>query len=304
RNGVLDPKPVAGLPEIASGGQGGLLDVVLHPAFSENRLIYFSYAARGKSGRGTEVARARFDGKRLRDVDVIFRTKPKTRSQVHFGSRLLFAPDGLLYITLGDKGDRRQAQLLATHPGSMIRVRDDGSVPKDNPFIGKDRVLPEIFSYGHRNIQGMALHPGTGQIWTHEHGPRGGDELNILKRGVNYGWPKITYGLEYSGGIVSKHSALPGMAQPIIYWIPSIAPSGMAFYSGDKFPQWKGDLFVGALAHRHLRRLELKGDTVVGQEILLKKLGARIRDVRMGPDGYLYVLTDSRRGKLLRLEPS
>lgn len=303
RNGVLDPKPIAGLPKIAAGGQGGLLDIALHPNFASNRLIYFSYAARGKGGRGTEVAHARFDGKRFADVKVIFRAKPKTRSQVHFGSRLLFAPDGFLYITLGEKGDMRHAQHLSTHPGSVIRLRDDGSVPEDNPFVAQERAVPEIYSYGHRNVQGMALRPGTRQIWTHEHGPRGGDEVNILKLGANYGWPKITYGIDYNGAIISSRSAAPGMEQPVIYWIPSIAPSGMAFYSGDKFPQWKGDLFVGALAGAHLRRLELKGDKVVAQEMLLEGLGERIRDVRAGPDGYLYVLTDSRRGRLLRLEP-
>lgn len=303
RNGVLDPAPIPGLPEIAAGGQGGLLDVALHPKFSENRLIYISYAARGKRGWGTEVAHARFDGQRLTDVKVIFRAMPKTGSQVHFGSRLLFAPDGFLYITLGEKGDMRHAQFLFTHPGSVIRLNLDGSVPETNPFVGKEGVLPEIYSYGHRNVQGMALRHGTKQIWTHEHGPRGGDEVNILKAGANYGWPVITYGIDYSGAIISDKGAAPGMEQPVVYWIPSIAPSGMAFYSGDKFPQWKGDLFVGALAGAHLRRLELEGDKVVAQETLLAGLGERIRDVRSGPDGCLYVLTDSSRGRLIRLEP-
>ncbi len=304
RNGILDTKPVSGLPKIAVGGQGGLLSVTPHPDFKSNKLIYLSYSARGSGGYGTEVARAQFDGMRLTDLKVIFRARPKTSSRAHFGSRLLFDRDGYLYVTLGEKFSLRQAQKLSSHLGAIIRLRDDGSVPPDNPFVNRSGALPEIYTYGHRNVQGLALHPKTGKMWAHEHGPRGGDEVNILKPGANYGWPSITYGIDYSGAIISKRKKAPGMEQPIVYWDPSIAPSGMAFYSGDKFPEWKGDLFVGALGHTHLRRLELKGEQVVEQEALLKSLGERIRDVVSGPDGFLYVLTDSSNGRVLRLEPA
>jgi len=306
RNGTL-AEPISGLPEVYARGQGGLLDVALHPDFAENRRIYLSYAAPGEGGAGTEVARARLDreGLRLREVEVIFRAEPKVPGTGHFGSRLAFGPDGHLFVTLGDRRNYMdEAQNLANHLGSVLRLNPDGSVPADNPFVGQDGARPEIFTYGHRNVQGMAVHPEDGAIWTHEHGPRGGDEVNILEAGANYGWPEVTYGIDYDGSIISEDTHAPGMTQPVVYWDPSIAPSGMAFYDGKAFPRWRGDLFVGALAHTHLRRLELEGREVVDQEVLLRDLGARIRDVRSGPDGALYVLTDSRDGRLLRLSPA
>jgi glucose/arabinose dehydrogenase len=306
RGGKLEREPVAGAPKVAAQSQGGLLDVVPHPDFARNRLIYLSYAGSGEGGAGTEVMRAKLDGASLEEGKVIFRVEPKTGGGNHYGSRLLFAPDGTLYISTGDRFTfRDQAQNLGNHLGKIIRLKDDGTVPDDNPFKDKEGARPEIFSYGHRNTQGLALRPGTSQIWQHEHGPRGGDEVNLLKAGANYGWPKITYGVDYSGAIISDKKEAPGMEQPVVYWVPSIAPSGMAFYDGDKFPAWKGDLFVGALGLTHLRRLHLQGDRVTEQEVLLEDLGERIRDVRNGPDGFLYIVTDSpRNGRVLRLEPA
>jgi glucose/arabinose dehydrogenase len=306
KDGQLEPEPIAGTPEVAAGGQGGLLDIVLHPNFAENRMLYLSYAASGPGGRGTEVMRARLDGEQLSDAKVIFRAEPKTAGSAHYGSRLLFGPDGTLFITLGDRyAYRDEAQNLGNHLGTIVRLKDDGSVPDDNPFVGKDDAKPEVFSYGHRNSQGIALRPGTSEIWQHEHGPRGGDEVNILKAGANYGWPVITYGIDYSGAIISDKTEAAGMEQPVVYWVPSIAPSGMAFYQGEKFPQWQGDLFVGALAGTHLRRLKLEGSKIVEQEVLLGDFGERIRDVRIGADGSLYIVTDDPvNGRVLRLEPA
>ncbi len=306
RDGKLEPEPVSGTPDVVARGQGGLLDVVPHPQFASNHLIYLSYSAAGEGGANTAVMRARLAGNRLENPEVIFEARPKTQGGNHFGSRLLFAPDGTLFVTLGERFSHRdEAQNIGNHLGTVVRINDDGSVPKDNPFAGKPGARPEIYSYGHRNSQGIALRPGTAEIWQHEHGPRGGDEVNILKPGANYGWPKITYGIDYDGSIISDKTALPGMEQPVIYWVPSIAPSGMAFYHGDKLPKWKGDLFVGALAKTHLRRLRLDGTKVVEQEQLLTNLHERIRDVRSAPDGYLYIVTDdNRNGRVLRLEPA
>ncbi|GAB4352496.1 MAG: PQQ-dependent sugar dehydrogenase [Kiloniellaceae bacterium] len=305
KDGALQPDPVAGVPAVAARGQGGLLDIALHPDFAANGLVYLSYAGAAGNEAGTEVARARFDGSALTGLEVIFRAQPKTPGAAHYGGRIAFGPDGKLYIALGDRRNyMAEAQKLTSHLGGVLRLNDDGSVPDDNPFVGRSDALPEIFTYGHRNVQGMAVHPATGAVWTHEHGPRGGDEVNILEAGANYGWPAITYGIDYSGAIISDKTEAPGMAQPVVYWVPSIAPSGMAFYQGEAFAQWQGDLFVGALAGRHLRRLELDGDTVAGQEVLLADLSERIRDVRSGPDGFLYLLTDSPRGSLIRLEPA
>lgn len=305
KDGALQADPIAGVPQVAARGQGGLLDIALHPDFADNGLVYLSYAGAAGNQAGTEVARARFDGSALSDLEVIFRAEPKTPGAAHYGGRLAFGPDGKLYLGLGDRRNYMQeAQKVTSHLGGVMRLNDDGSVPDDNPFVGRSDALPEIFTYGHRNVQGMTVHPETGAVWTHEHGPRGGDEVNILKAGANYGWPAITYGIDYSGAIISEKTAAPGMEQPVVYWVPSIAPSGMAFYQGEAFPQWRGDLFVGALAGRHLRRLELDGDQVTGQEELLAGLSERIRDVRSGPDGFLYLLTDSPRGSLIRLEPA
>jgi glucose/arabinose dehydrogenase len=304
-DGKLAAAPISGVPEVVARGQGGLLDVALHPAFAENRLVYLSYAGSGEGGAGTEVARARFDGEKLENLEVIFRASPKTSGGAHFGSRLVFDGAGHLFVSLGDRRSHmKEAQKLSSHIGTIVRLNDDGSVPADNPFVGQQEALPEIYSYGHRNVQGMTLHPETGAVWAHEHGPRGGDELNLLKPGANYGWPAITYGIDYSGAIISEKTAAAGMEQPVVYWVPSIAPSGMDFYQGELFPEWRGDLFLGALAHRHLRRLEMAGDRVVAQEELLGSLGERIRDVKAGPDGYIYVLTDAANGRLLRLEPA
>lgn len=295
---------VTGLPSIAVSGQGGLLDVALHPEFSQNQLIYFSYSASGKGGIGTEVARAQLIDSRLRQVQRIFQLQPKSNTGRHFGSRLVFDRDGLLYITLGDRGDKKRAQKLNDHAGSVIRLHDDGTIPADNPFPGQNNHRSRIYSYGHRNMQGAALHPETGLLWTQEHGPQGGDEVNVIRPGTNYGWPVITYGVNYGSGTkIGEGTHKQGMAQPIHYWVPSIAPSGMLFYTGDKFPEWQDNLFIGALKDQMLVRLELDGETVVAEERMLKKVLGRIRDVRQGPDGYIYLLTDHGDGKLVRLKP-
>ncbi|MDH5535220.1 MAG: PQQ-dependent sugar dehydrogenase [Betaproteobacteria bacterium] len=295
-DGRLDPAPVTGLPEIAAYGQGGLLDVATHPRFAENGLVYLAYAARGAGGVGTEVARGRLDGNRLARVEVIFRQQPKGTTGRHFGSRLVFDGAGYLYITLGDRGEMERAQRPDDHAGSVIRLHDDGRVPADNPFAGKPGWKPEKYTLGNRNMQGAALHPQTGMLWTHEHGPQGGDEVNVMRAGVNYGWPVITYGVNYGFGTrIGEGTHKAGMAQPLHYWAPSIAPSGMAFYTGDKFPRWRGDLLVGA---------QRDGEKVVKEERMLKDRLGRIRDVRVGPDGYVYLLTDESNGVLARLEPA
>ncbi len=251
------------------------------------------------------MARGRLTGHRLENVEVIFRALPKSGGGRHFGSRLVFADDGLLYISLGDRGDRPNGQDLSTHAGSIIRVHDDGRVPADNPFAGKSGARAEIFTYGNRNVQGMTLQPGTGRIWAHEHGPQGGDEVNIVSAGTNYGWPVITYGRNYGIGTrIGEGTHKDGMAQPVLQWTPSIAPSGMAFYDGDRFPNWKGNLFVGSLKFEYLARLEVDGERVVHQERLIEGAIGRIRDVRQGPDGFLYLLTDESNGVLARIEPA
>ena len=300
---------IKGIPEVYHEGQGGLLDIVLEPDFEDGGWLYLSYAATADGNEdiaNTEVVRAHLDlqQNRLTGSEVIFCADPKVEGDNHWGSRLLFAPDGMLHITLGERFDYREdAQNPANHLGTTIRIMPDGGVPPDNPFADGIKGDPKVFTYGNRNVQGIALHPQTGEIWTHEHGPKGGDEVNILKPGANYGWPAVTFGVSYWGTEISDKTSARGMEDPILQWTPSIAPSGMAFYTGDKFPEWEGDFFVGALAHRHLRRLELDGKTVTGQEELLKDRNERIRDVRQGPDGYLYILTDESNGSLYRLEP-
>jgi aldose sugar dehydrogenase len=301
RDGVLDPTPIAGVPEVVARGQGGLLDVALHPDFSSNGWIYLSYAA---PGAATAVARAVLGDHALEDLEVIFRALPDIGSSKHFGSRLVFDRDGLLYVTAGERGQPALAQDLAQHPGSVLRLKDDGSVPPDNPFVSQEGAQPEIYSYGHRNPQGMAVHPETGAVWIQEHGARGGDEVNILRAGVNYGWPVITYGIDYSGAPIGEGTHKEGMAQPIHYWVPSIAPAGMAFYDGAAFPEWRGDLFVGALKAELLVRLELDGERVVAEERLLDGAIGRVRDVEVGPGDFLYLLTDEGDGGLYRLEPA
>jgi aldose sugar dehydrogenase len=306
-DGELVGQAIAGLPDnLTASGQGGLLDVLPDPDFADNRLIYFSFAGSGAGGLGTEVARARLDvdALRLDEIEVIFRALPKSGGGRHFGSRLVFAPDGTLFITLGDRGQMDRAQRLDDHAGSLIRIHPDGRVPDDNPFVNHADARPEIYTYGNRNMQGAALHPETGELWTHEHGPRGGDEVNAMRAGTNYGWPVISYGINYDGSVLTERTEHPDMAQPLHYWDPSIAPSGMVFYTGNAFPEWRGDLFVGALRHQLLARLELDGERIVHEERLLDGAVGRIRDVRQGPDGYLYLLTDESNGQLLRLEPA
>lgn len=303
-NGDVSP-PLNGAPDAYVSGQGGILDVALDPAYAANGLFYISFAEPGPGGAGTAVMRAKLDapGLRLTDSEVIFRQEPKTGGGRHFGSRLVFAPDGTLFITIGDRGERDRTQDLTINRGQVIRINPDGSIPSDNPFVGVPGRRPEVWSYGHRNPQGAALHPETGRVWTVEHGARGGDEINLPEAGRNYGWPIISYGQHYSGGKIGEGTHKEGYEQPIYYWDPSIAPSGMAFYTGDAFPEWRGDIFVGSLKFGLLVRLDLDGTRVTGEERLLEKLGERVRDVRQGPDGMIYLLTDDYEGQVLRLEP-
>ena len=304
------PVPITGLPNtIAVDGQGGLFDVAVHPNYRENSLIYLSYSESAAdsfmSGSGTVLARARLKGNTLDDFRVLFRMQPASRGGRHFGGRIVFAGDGTVFLTLGDRGSEERAQRAKDHAGSVIRLHDDGRVPADNPFVNHGSYLPESFSRGNRNIQGATLHPRTGELWTHEHGPQGGDEVNIIRAGRNYGWPTITYGVNYvTGTPIGEGHRKPGLEQPLHVWVPSIAPSGLAFYNGPHFPAWKESLFLGALRGQALVRLELNGDKVVREERLLSGQVGRVRDVRQGPDGYLYLLTDSPSGALLRIEPN
>ncbi|PTM42044.1 PQQ-dependent sugar dehydrogenase [Bosea sp. 124] len=303
-DGKLSP-PIAGVPNVAARGQGGLLDVVLDPAFAQNRLIYLSFAEPRAGGNGTSVARARLSerGTALEGTKVIFQQMPTINSAMHFGSRLVFDRTGALFVTVGDRYSQRdQAQNPGNHIGKVMRIRPEGVAPADNPKL--EGWQPEIWSIGHRNVQGAALHPETGQLWTAEHGARGGDEVNTPKSGRNYGWPVITYGIDYSGAKIGEGTAKAGMEQPLFYWDPSIAPSGAAFYTGAAWPAWKNSLFVGALAGQMLVRLSTQGESVTGQERLLADLGLRIRDVRQGPDGLLYLLSDAADGRVMRVRPA
>jgi glucose/arabinose dehydrogenase len=304
RDGRLSA-PLGGVPRVFNAGQGGLLDVALDPAFARNGLVYLSYAEQGPDGSGTAVARGRLtDRNLLTETMVIYRQQPKVESALHFGSRLVFARDGTLFVTQGDRYTYRDnAQRLDDTLGKLVRINPDGTVPADNPFVGKPGARPEIYSYGHRNLQGATLHPVTGRLWTHEHGAQGGDEINLPEPGRNYGWPVITHGVDYNGAKIGIGKAAPGMEQPVHFWVPSVAPSGMAFYSGDVFPQWNGNLFIGGLRSGMLIRLEIKDEKVAREHRYLEQLGERIRDVRQGPDGLIYLLTDSPDGKILRLEP-
>ena len=304
RDFKLDPKPVEGLPEVVATGQGGLFDVVLHPQYADNGWIYFSWNAPGAGGWSTALARGKLEGYRLTNLQMLFSMEPKTRAGHHFGGRIVFDRKNFVYLTLGDRGDMPRAQKLDDHAGSVIRLHDDGRVPADNPFVKRSGAKPEKFTLGNRNMQGAALHPQTGELWTHEHGPQGGDEVNVMRSGRNYGWPVITYGVNYGIGTrIGEGNSKPGMEQPLHVWVPSIAPSGMAFYTGDKFPNWKGNLLIGALKDDLLARLELDGEKVVREERLIKGVIGRIRDVRVGPDGFVYLLTDERDGVIARLEP-
>lgn len=309
-DGALGP-PIAGVPKVDAGGQGGLLDVVADSDFARNRTIYFCYAEPAGSGAGggnsTALASARLsqDGRQLEQVKVLFSQRPKVRSSAHFGCRIVENADNTLFLTLGERFSRPQdAQTLDNHLGKLVRLRKDGSVPPDNPFVGKSGALPEIWSYGHRNMQGATLGPD-GRLWTHEHGPQGGDEINRLQAGKNYGWPIITYGENYGGGKIGAGlTAQAGMEQPLYHWTPSIAPSGMTFLRSARYGQaWQGNLFVGSLKFQMLVRLELRDGKVVREQRLLHQLGQRIRDVREGPDGLLYLLTDESSGQLIRLQP-
>ena len=288
-------------------GQGGLLDVIADKAFAQNRTIYFCYAERTGGGGRTAVTRAKLnDGSgRLDEVKVIFRQEGPLTSGNHYGCRIAQASDGNLFVTLGDHfSARNEAQNLGNHLGKLIRITPDGTAPPDNPFVGRDGARPEIWSYGHRNEQGLAINPANGDLWETEHGPRGGDEVNIIAKGKNYGWPVIGYGIDYSGATIHETKTKDGMEQPVKYWVPSIAPSGMTFYNGKLFPKWNGSIFTGALAGKMLVRLSLNGNVVTGEERLLQNLYERIRDVRQGPDGALWLLTDSSAGRLLRVSPA
>jgi len=297
--------PLSGVPEVFAVGQGGLLDIALSPDFAEDRLVYLSYAEEGDGAAGTAVGRGKLsaDATALEDFEVIFRQQPKLSSGTHFGSRLVFDRDGHLFIALGDNNNRPTAQDLDKLQGKVVRIFPDGRIPEDNPFISRDGAREEIWSYGHRNQQGAALNPWSGRLWTHEHGPRGGDEINIPEAGKNYGWPLATHGVNYSMLAIpeAKGKTLEGTEAPYHVWERSPAISGMAFYDGERFSAWQHNLFIGALAGQALIRLQLDGDKIVHEERLLESLRARIRDVRQGPDGYLYVLTEAPKGQLLRL---
>lgn len=297
---------VAGLPAVWTMRQGGLLDICLHPRFATNAVVYLAYAAPVADGATTRIARAELrPGPVLSGLTPLLDAGPPVDNGFHFGCRLAFGADGMLYATIGD---RMVARAAAGDPGDLrgktLRLRDNGGIPADNPLIGRPGARGEIFTLGHRNAQGLAVHPQTGALWSHEHGARGGDEINRLVPGADYGWPRAAHGVEYSGGPISPHRSLPGMVDPLWVWTPSIAPSGMAFCDGDAYPGWRGNLFVGALAGQALVRLELDGDRVVREERLLQGLGHRIRDVRQGPSGRLYLAIDSAAGAILRLDPA
>ena len=305
--GQLSP-PLRGVPEVWASGQGGLLDVIADKSFAQNKTIYFCFSEREGGGGRTAVASATLVGgnaPRLEDLSIIFRQEGPLSSGNHYGCRIVQANDGNLFVTLGEHfAYRNEAQNLANHLGKVIRITPDGSAPKDNPLVGRKDAMPEIWSYGHRNEQGLAINPATGDLWEIEHGPQGGDEVNIIGKGKNYGWPVIGYGVNYGGGKIHEGTARDGMEQPIKYWVPSIAPSGMTFYTAKLFPKWSGSLFTGALAGKMLVRLSLNGNTVTGEERLLQNLNERIRDVRQGPDGALWLLTDNSAGRILRVTPA
>lgn len=300
--------PIQGTPEVVAKSQGGLLDVNIDPNYADNGWVYISYSEPypdGGKGNSTAVMRGKIDRDKWTEGEVIFRQAPKYESNAHFGSRLVFSPEGHLFITLGERYSRMQdAQTLDNHHGKIVRIWPDGSIPKDNPFVGNDGALDEIWSYGHRNVQGAAIHPDTGELWTIEHGPQGGDEVNILKAGKNYGWPTITYGEDYGGGEIGIGTHKEGMEQPFYYWLPSIATAGSIFYTGDKFPKWKGDLLVTALRGQTIARLDLEEGRVLHEERMLEDATSfRIRDIEQGPEGFLYILTDADSGQLIKLSP-
>lgn len=303
RGGELLADPLQGAPEVWVGNQGGMLDIALAPDFSRSNLVYFTYSKAIAGGPATTaVARARFENDRFHNVEDVFVANAPGDGR-HFGSRLVFDHDGMLFVSVGERGQLEPAQDLSNHVGTTIRIHPDGRAPADNPFVGQPGALPEIYSYGHRNVQGMAVHPETGDVWQNEHGPRGGDEINLIRAGSNYGWPLANWANHYSGEVIPTYDEVEGVVAPLAYWIPAIAPSGMAFYTGDRFPHWKGHSFNGSLVGRHLLRVVFDGTEMVHQERLLEDYGQRIRDVRDGPDGYLYILTDEANGVLARIEP-
>ena len=296
-------KHITGGPQVTQLGQGGLLDIEKHPRFKHNQLIYLSYSKQVSRGVTTAVARGKLEGNRLTKLEDILITKAIGRGGQHFGSRIAFDTNEMLYVTVGDRGDRSRAQQLTSHAGKVLRVHDDGRIPRDNPFLTTMHAQPEIFSYGHRNPQGLVFDGKARQLWLHEHGPKGGDEVNLLQPGANYGWPIITYGREYSGFRITKETHREGMEQPVWKWVPSIAPSGLAIYRGDAFKSWNGDLLVGALKSELLAHLIMDGTQVKSERRYLTSLGERIRAVDVGPDGMLYLLTDSASGQLIKLTP-
>jgi glucose/arabinose dehydrogenase len=303
RNGKLLEKKISGLPEIYTQGQGGLLEIILDPNFETNQNIYLSYSSGTRNKNTLQVISAKLDQLSLKDVSVILTVSPTRDTPHHYGGRMAFLPDGTLLVTSGEGFNfREQAQQLDSLLGKILRINTDGSIPKNNPFVGHKNTKAEIYSYGHRNPQALLVGKD-GVVWQHEHGPKGGDELNVISAGLNYGWPAITYGIDYSGAVISPYTEAERMQQPITYWVPSIAPSGMTEYQGDVFPQWKGNLFVSALAERSVRRLSMKEGKVIAQEVMLTELDSRIRDIRTGPDGYIYVLTDSSQGAVIKLSP-
>jgi len=303
-NGELKQEPIANLPEVYVAGQGGLLDIILDPGFETNRRLYLSYSSGRKNANALRVISASLEGNRLENIHALFTSIPLRDTANHYGGRLALMPDQTLLISVGEGFDyRERAQSLDNHFGKLIRVNKDGTVPENNPFTGRDDALPEIWSYGHRNPQGLLV-SRDGTVWLHEHGPRGGDELNEINPGKNYGWPAITHGMDYTGAYVSPFTKAPGMEQPVVYWTPSIAPSGFYEYQGDAFQGWRGNLLIATLAERSVRRLVLDQGKVLSQVILFSELGQRIREVQAGPDGNLYLLTDSEEGEVLRVSPA
>ncbi len=308
KDGKLDPIEITGLPKILYRGQGGLLDVVLHPDYAKNGWIYISYSspkAEGEegvdNGANTALLRAKLKDHALTDVQVIFKAFPNVRSTPHFGGKIVFDKKGYVFLSLGERGQKEASQELSKDQGKVIRLHEDGKIPTDNPFVNTVGAKPEIWSYGHRNPQGMVMNYLTGVLWEHEHGPQGGDELNIVEKGKNYGWPLITFGIDYDNSIISKDTARVGLEQPVIYWKPSIAPSGMAFITSDKYKGWKGDLLVGSLKFNYLQHLVVKGNKVLSREIILEKIG-RVRDIRQAPDGFIYVVLENS-GSIVRVTP-
>lgn len=301
RNGALLGTKISGVPEVYANGQGGLFEIELHPRYEENGWLYISYAAPGNGGGNTAIMRARLEGFDLVEKEVIFQAEPFLSGGNHFGGRMQFDREGYLYFSVGERGRQENAQTLQNHSGKILRIEDDGATPSDNPFLGDNGAKPEIFTYGNRNPQGMVIHPATGEIWTHEHGPMGGDEINIIKPGTNYGWPEATYGKNYNGTTITEFTSKPGMADPLHYWVPSIAPCGMSFVNSDKYPEWNGNLLVGSLKFRYVARLELDGEKVVHEEKILENLG-RIRAITQGPDGLIYVSTEGP-GMVVRISP-